>query len=73
MEGCLEFSKYQNRFRTTYEDSDACFMVQKSKIIFMETNFDSLLSTIVLFIEQDIYLNVILNLDIISCCVCQGN
>ena len=39
----------------------------------LEDNFKSLLSTIVLFLDQDTYFNVPMNLDVNFCCVRQDN
>ena len=48
-------------------------MVPEDEKFSVEKNFESLLSTIILFLEQDTFLNAPMNLDVNFCHVCQDN
>ena len=70
------FSKWlelQTKLQTTSQDGPPHTSIEGNNMFLLEENFKCLLSTIILFLEQDNYFNVPLNLDVNFRCVHQDN
>ena len=62
---CLEISARRNQAKANPKNTpDTPQAVTADDMLLIEKNFDSLFSTIVLFIEQDPFSNVPMNLDV---------
>ena len=71
--GFLKYLEFQTKLYTTSQDRQPHTIIEGDKMFLLEENFKCLLSMIILFLEQDNYFNVPLNLDINFCCVHQDS
>ena len=65
--------KLQPKCETFVQENSTPTPMEGNNKFRLEDDFESLLLTIVLFLDQKTYFNVSMNLDVIFCCVHQDN
>ena len=71
--GLSKCPEQQPKITTFAQDNSTLTPIEGNDQFLLEDDFKSLLSTIVLFLNQDTYFNVPMNLDVNFCCVRQDN